>query len=135
MIARVGKVTSVDGATGKAKVTYEQDNTSMPLSVVSQGGEYKMPDVGDMVLTLHLENGSSKGFIIGAYYGGTKTPKATSGYRKDYDDNASLVCSSGNITLKAKEITIETDYGSETFTNILKRIERLEDALNIPHTI
>lgn len=135
MVARVGKVTSVDGTTGKAKVTYEDDNTSMPLSVVANGGEYAMPSVGDMVLTLHLENGSSKGFVVGSYYGGTKTPKATSGYRRDYDSDAYLVCSSGEITLKAKEITIETEYGSETFTNILKRIERLEDIHNLPHTI
>lgn len=235
MKMRVGKVTNIYPNTGKVKVVYEdENNASLKLSMITMNQEYLMPQVGDKVLTMHMENGSSKGFVIGTYYGGGMQPKANSGYRKDFGGGAFTTCQSGvyrlsagsinllgggaslslkgnagligdevvigsaaasedenteevepdvflkimdkevelkavlkisviaesgpvEITneeaeahllldaeseLKAVTLLIEADnltfrcsYGEETFENILKRIERIEDQLGLPHTI
>lgn len=165
MRMRVGKVTEVFPNTGKVKVLYEDEgNASLQLSMITMNQEYSMPTVGDRVLTMHMENGSSKGFVLGTYYGGGMQPRANSGYRKDFGGNAYVICkngvyrlSAGSVTfsgggatlnldseselkaltlaIEADDLTLKCSYGEETFENILKRIERIEDMLGLPHTI
>lgn len=237
MRMRVGKVTQIFPNTGKIQVLYEDEgNASLQLSMITMNQEYSMPTVGDRVLTMHMENGSSKGFVLGTYYGGGMQPRANSGYRKDFGGNAYVICKSGayrlsagsvtllgggaalnlkgkaslvgsevtvgsgdsededtepdvylkitsdtaevkatekislnsdneaevkaaakidiasdtgaNLTLdseselkaptlviEADDLTLKCSYGEETFENILKRIERIEDQLGLPHTI
>ena len=66
MRMRVGKVTQIFPNTGKIKVLYEDEgNASLQLSMITMNQEYSMPTVGDRVLTMHMENGSSKGFVLG----------------------------------------------------------------------
>lgn len=78
MIVRVGKVTNIYPYDGKVKVLYEDTkNTSLPLSMLMVNGEYSMPKLGDKVLTIHMANGSSKGFVLGTYSGGNTQPKST----------------------------------------------------------
>lgn len=156
MRMRIGKVTQVFPSTGKMKVLYEdENNASLQLSMLTMNNEYSMPKVGDRVLTMHMENGSSKGFVLGTYYGGGTQPKANSGYRKDYGGGAYATVKSGGYKLSAESIelvvgdsdalqsivindegiTLKCPYGEETFENILKRLERIEDLLGLPHTI
>ena len=79
MAMRVGKVTEVDSSSRKVTVLYEDTgNTSLPLSVVSMSGIYSLPAVGDRVVTFHLDNGSSKGFVLGSYLIGSTQAKAVS---------------------------------------------------------
>ncbi len=109
MATRVGKVTAAYPATGKVKVTYEDTgNTSLALSMLTMNSEYSMPSVGDRVVTLHMENGSSKGFVLGTYYGGGTTPRAAGGYRKDFSGGAYIVCDGGVYDLSAAGISLET---------------------------
>lgn len=225
MRMRVGKVTQVFPRTGKMKVVYEdENNASLQLSMLTMNQEYLMPQVGDKVVTMHMENGSSKGFVLGTYYGGGMQPKANSGYRKDFGGGAYATCLSGayrlsagsvdisgggakfslkgkaglfgtevqissaassedeesgeevadvylkitedeaelkaiakimitsdteaylildseselkavSLLIDADDLTLKCSYGKETFENILKRIERIENALGLPHTI
>ncbi len=197
MFLRVGKVTNIYPSTGKVKVMYEDaKNASLPLPMLTMNNEYSMPAVGDRVVTAHMGNGSSKGFVLGTYYGGGTQPKANAGYRKDFGDGAyaasqngayemyakaiSLRCGNyhillkedveiagdtvfieskdghlsidtdaefmaagniliesegGTVTVKADEITLGCSYGKITVEEIVKRLERIEDALGIPHTI
>lgn len=156
MRMRIGKVTQVFPSTGKMKVLYEdENNASLQLSMLTMNNEYSMPKVGDRVLTMHMENGSSKGFVLGTYYGGGTQPKANSGYRKDYGGSAYATVKNGGYKLSAgsielvvgdsdalqsivindEGITLKCPYGEETFENILKRLERIEDLLGLPHTI
>ena len=101
-ILRVGKVTNVYQSTGKVKVLYEDTgNTSMPLSMISTNGECYLPSVGERVVTLHMETGSSKGFVLGTYFGEINKPSG--------------------IAVGNKEV--------------VRRIERIEDALGLPHDI
>lgn len=65
---RIGKVTNVYPSTGKVKVLYEDDgNASLPISVLTIGKDPPVLSVGDRVVTIHMENGSSKGFVLGTY--------------------------------------------------------------------
>ena len=123
MLMRVGKVTNVYPSTGKVKVMYEdQDNTSLPLSMLTMNNEVSMPAVGDRVLTMHMENGSSKGFVLGTYYGGNKKPKASSGYRKDLGGGAYVSCQDGKYTIHADEITLSCSAGSIKVSDIISKL-------------
>ena len=134
MLMRIGKVTSINPNAGKVKVMYEDtNNTSLPLSMLTMNNEYSMPKVGDRVVTLHMENGSSKGFVLGTYYGGSTQPKASSGYRKDLGGGAYVTCQNGEYLLKASNVTVEADnitlscaYGEITVEDLLKRLENIE---------
>lgn len=138
MFTRIGKVTNVYPTTGKVKVVYEdENNTSLPLSMLTMNNEYSMPAVGDRVVTLHMENGSSKGFVLGTFYGGSKQPKAKSGYRKDLGDGAYIAYEKGSYLLKAPSITIQADnlklscaYGEITVEDLLKRLDEIEQKID-----
>lgn len=128
---RVGEVIKVFPSEGKVQVSYQDtDSSSLPLPMVAYGNEYLMPKIGDMVVTLHFQNGSSKGVCLGTYYGGDNSPKATSGYRKDVGEDAYMEFKNGILKLKADTISLSCDYATETVENILKRIENLEDKAN-----
>lgn len=184
-ITRVGRVTKIYPGEGRVKVTFEDSgSSSLPLAMLTMNKEYSMPSVGDRVVTLHMDNGTSKGFVLGTYYGGGSQPRANSGYRKDFSSGAYAVCSGSSYTLKggqvelkssttvtvegtggavqikgtagAGEVDIDTDttikatsvtieasgdltlkcgYGTITVEEIMKRLERIEDQLGLPHTI
>ncbi len=117
MLTRIGKVTNVYPSKGKVKVQYEDlGNTSIELPMMTFNGEYSMPSVGDMVLVLHMENGSSKGFVLGTYYGDNNKPKASSGYRKDLGGGAYIASKNGDITFGCSS-------GSITLSEIIKNIK------------
>lgn len=131
---RIGRVTNVY-PNGRLKVAYEDtENTSLPISMLTFNREYSMPKVGERVVTLHMGNGSSKGFVLGTYYdGGGISPIASSGYKKEMD-GSTAECQNGNYKLKGNKITLESEgqlelvcsYESTTLENLIKRIERLE---------
>ena len=82
---RIGRVTNVYPSTGRVRVMYEDEkNASLPIAMLTMNREYYMPLVGERVVTLHMDNGSSKGIVLGTYYGGGMQPKAMEGYRKDF---------------------------------------------------
>lgn len=137
MNTRIGKVTKVYPEEGRVKVTFEDSGSStLPLPLLTMNKEYSMPSVGDRVVTLHLTNGSSKGFVLGTYYGGGgMQPKASSGYRKDFTSGCYASCSEGTYTLNGSDIAFKCSYGTITVEEIIKRLERIEDQLGLPHTI
>lgn len=202
MFLRVGKVTNIYPTTGKIKVMYEDEGSaSLPLSMLTMNNEYSMPAVGERVVTVHMANGSSKGFVLGTYYGGGMQPKANGGYRKDFGEGAYAICTGGfyllkstqaivsgtgakvslgsnavltglkvkigsvtasedeisgdpdpevyleiteeeavlkalsEITIEADDITLKCSYGKITVEEMIKRLERIEDQLGLPHTI
>lgn len=158
MSVRIGRVTSVNPTEGRVKVAYEDSrSSSLPLPMLSMNNEYFMPKIGDRVLIVHMDNGSSKGFVFGTFYGGGSQPKANSGYRKDFD-GACLICEDGHyqlqavqvtlnaessiallakagISIEADDITLKCSYGEITVEDLMKRLERVEDRLGLPHKI
>ena len=138
MNLRVGKVTNIYPDKGKVKVLYEDsNNTSMPLPMLTMNNEYSMPKVGDRVLTVHMETGSSKGFVLGTYYGGGTKPTATSGYRKDLGDGAYVSYKNGEYLLKVPNVTIQAGNikfacsgGTITANDIIKNLDDIEKELD-----
>ena len=166
MSIRIGTVTNVYPDTGKVRVNYEdENNASLKLPMLTMNQEYLMPSVGDRVITIHMENGSSKGFVFGSYYGGRTNPLANGGYRKDFGGGVYAVSKNGAYTLSGKNITIsgngaelslknkeaelsataiviegddltlKCSYGETTLEDMLKRIERIEDELGLTHSV
>lgn len=144
MYTRIGTVTNVYPEMGKVKVYYEDEQSaSLPLAMLTMNNEYSMPKVGEQVVTIHMPNGSSKGFVLGTYYSAEKQPIASEGYRKDFGSGAYVTCVDGKYYLKAGTVTIEaTDdlklkcsYGEISLEELMKRLERIEDQLGLAHTL
>lgn len=181
---RIGTVTNIYPSSGKIKVMYEDERSaSLPLSMLTMNNEYSMPAVGEKVVTVHMANGSSKGFVLGTYYGGGTHPRANTGYRKDFGGDAYATCEGGvyilnanqatitaltdvvieaesgpveikstaseasivldtdtiikatNVSIEADEVTLKCSYGEITVEELMKRLERIEDQLGLPHEI
>lgn len=107
MVTRIGRVTKVYPAEGRVKVTFEDSgSSSLPLAMLTMNKEYSMPNIGDRVVTMHMENGSSKGFVLGTYYGGGMQPRASAGYRKDFTSGCYATCRGGAYTLKGSTVKV-----------------------------
>lgn len=120
---RVGKVTKIYPGEGRVKVTFEDSgSSSLPLAMLTMNKEYSMPSVGDRVVTLHMDNGTSKGFVLGTYYGGGMQPRASSGYRKDFSSGAYATCSGGAYTLKGSTVKIQGSGASVSLSSIASLI-------------
>lgn len=130
MILRIATVIKVLPEEGKVVVTFEDSgNSSVPLPMMTFGEEYSMPKVGDTVATMHMQNGSSKGVCLGTFYGGDKEPNMPQGqrrgYRKDFENDpdndyySHLQSKDGVITIKAKNIVFQTDYGTISIQDII----------------
>lgn len=139
---RIGTVTNIYPKNGKVKVYYEDsESSSLPIPMMSMNKEQSMPEVGDTVVTLHLANGSSKGFCLGTYF--DNDYEGSEIYTKELDDKAYVECAKGKyllkgegITLEAKEVILKCAKGNITLSEILKklsdhdkRIKALEDKI------
>lgn len=84
---RIGKISTVDYATGMVRVVYTDRDGAVtrPLPLLSH--EYAMPAVGDQVLVLHLSNGTVAGMVMGRPWSDQNAPPegAEGLYRKDFD--------------------------------------------------
>lgn len=75
---RVGNVSSINYAAGTVRVVYpdKSDKSTAELPVFCGfGKEYQMPDVGDLVLVVHLSNDSSMGIAMGKFWNQSMAPK------------------------------------------------------------
>lgn len=84
MVIRVGEVTSVDAASHKAAVTFDDDDgqTSGMLPVIIpnslENHDHCLPDIGEDVLCIFLPTGTEEGFILGSFYAGNVTTPESS---------------------------------------------------------
>ncbi|PKM72858.1 MAG: hypothetical protein CVU91_07470 [Firmicutes bacterium HGW-Firmicutes-16] len=130
---RLGKISSINYTDGTARVTYADRNGAVTREIPFLSVEYSMPEIGDMVLVVHLSNGAEAGVILGRPWSGKNRPPESAErlYRKDlsptagksmfrYDDD------SGILRIKAPTIILETDTGNTTIKSLLERIAALE---------
>ena len=61
---RLGKISAIDYAAGTVRVVYHEkdDAVTAPIPLISS--EYFMPEVDDMVMVLHLSNGTKAGVVL-----------------------------------------------------------------------
>lgn len=119
---RTGRVSAVDYKRGTYEVTYSDRGQSVTRQINAvSNGEYKMPNVGDMVSVLHSSNGTAAGVAIGTVWNETNPPaEGFKGlYRKEfgikngqayerYDANSGeyTLCADGSIKIQANGAVI-----------------------------
>lgn len=127
MIVRIGKVTNIYPDKGKVKVYYEdrkQASTEIPM--LTFNNEFTMPSVGDIVVTLHMEVGSSKAFCLGTYWNAKKLPP-TSKYKKDLGGGAYIEKTDSEVTIYAPTLILSSSAGTIDLADLLDRIRELEE--------
>ena len=134
MIVRIGKVTNVYPTKGKVKVFYEDRNqTSIEIPMMTFNNEYKMPSVGDRVLTLHMENGGSKAFCLGTYWNANNLPTTNATYKKELCGGAYIEQIGDTVTVYAPSLILSSQAGTISLASLIEfdnRIKTLEDKVN-----
>lgn len=120
-LIRVGRISSVNYAEGKARVVYTDRDNAVTTELPFLSHEYFMPEIDDVVYVLHLPNGREDGLILGRAWNETNKPPESGRliYRKElshntgeafvkYDGSTLTISSAGNIVIKADgTVTIE----------------------------
>lgn len=86
-VNRAGRVSSVDYVRGTYEVTYYDRGRSVTRQInAMSNGEYKMPNVGQVVNVSHQSNGTAAGLTTGTVWNDTNKPaEGFKGlYRKEY---------------------------------------------------
>lgn len=126
---RTGYVSSVDPAKGTIRVAYTDsaDGDSGEMPYFSFGGIYKMPKKDQMVLCLHMEDGSSSGIVLGCFWNGNNVPPVNgdNAFWMDLAAGAFLKAMSGAITLKGSSITLSAG-SSITVDEIISKLNDLD---------
>ena len=109
---RLGKISAIDYAAGTVRVVYHEkdDAVTAPIPLISS--EYFMPEVDDMVMVLHLSNGTEAGVVLGRPWSEkNKPPEGSKGlYRKDLarsPGEAMIRYKDGTLTIKAAKLVID----------------------------
>lgn len=73
---RIGRVSKVNYEAGTVRVAYPDRDGMVTdeLPVLSIGGEYRMPAVGDEVFVAHLSNNPNFGVVAGRFFGESNVP-------------------------------------------------------------
>lgn len=121
---RVGRISSIDYDNGMVKVLYKDRNNSVTDTIpfLNLNGEYKMPNIDDMVLVIHLSNGSSMGIVMGTFWSSANKPAETGAglYRKELgvkQGESYIRCKDGTITIKADNIILDCNTVSTKVLN------------------
>lgn len=131
MTVRIGQVSKIDYKNGLISATYPDldDAVTDDFPVFSFNGEYKMPQVGDHILVLHLSNGESAGIVMGGYWN-EDNPPAVYGknvWRKE------LGADPGEAYMQYKDSKItfrDPAAGSHTLKSIDDRLKSLESRMS-----
>lgn len=111
-LIRIGRVSKINKEKGMISVTYPDldDSTTAEFPVFSFTDEYKMPQIGQSVLVLHLSNGQSAGIVLGRYWNETNKPPVSSGFRKELGKEygeAYIEYQNNTVKIHAKEILLD----------------------------
>ena len=113
-VIRVGKVSAVDYQTGMVRVVYHDKDDSVTRPIPTLSAEYKMPEIGDQVLVVHLSTGTEAGVVLGRPWSDkNRPPESGAGlYRKDLGraiGEAVIRYLDGAINVKAGAIHFDGD--------------------------
>jgi phage baseplate assembly protein gpV len=125
-LIRVGCVSKINYEEGTIEVTYpdRDDAVTDPFPVLSFNDEYKMPDIGQDVLVLHLSNGSALGIVLGPYWNKDNKPAASGKdvYRKEMAQKpgkAYTQYKDGTVELRGPAVRLTCSSGSITVAQLL----------------
>ncbi len=117
-LIRVGVVSSINYTDGTIRVTYPDldDAVTDDFPVLHFGNKYKMPEIGEDVLVLHLSSGMEEGFVLGSYWT-DDDPPAISGAGVFLQEFAAIAGTAyalyrnSELRIKAPKIILETSAG------------------------
>lgn len=80
-LIRIGTISTVTPSAGTVRVAFtdRDDMVSGELPVLSVGGIFTMPVVGDAAVCLFLSDHVGTGFYLGTFYDGESVPDASNG--------------------------------------------------------
>lgn len=122
-IVRVGRVSSIDYVAGTISVYYEDKTASVTSHFATLSNEeYHMPKIGDMVVVIHLSNGTSQGIVLGTIWneGNKPTKSGESLFYKTLTNQCSIFSDSADIILTTKNGTLSVN-------EIIKLKSEIED--------
>lgn len=128
---RVGKISSIDYVTGKARIVYEDRDNSvtveLPISCLEDTG---LIHEQDSVLVAHLSNGTANGIIVGRFYTNSNPPVKGKKdlYRKDFSrntDEAYIQYDEQKLIIEAPDFVVITKEGREKIIPKLQDHEKL----------
>lgn len=133
-LIRVGCVSKINYVAGTIEVTYpdRDDAVTDPFPVLSFNDEYKMPDIGDDVLVLHLSNGSALGLVLGPYWNEDNKPQVSGKdvYRKELSrtpGKAYVQFKDGTVDLRGPAVRLTCSSGSITVAQLLAMKSKLDN--------
>ena len=130
-LIRIGRISGINKETGMVRVVYKDKNsTTSELPVFNFGGEYKMPQVGQLVLVLHLSNDSSTGIVMGSFWNKTNKPKASE-YQKDFKEGKAYEkYEEKQYLLHAENIIFQCEEGQISVKELIQMKEKIEHLSN-----
>lgn len=107
----------------------DRDETSVKLPVLAL--EYKMPEVGAAVVTLHMQ-GRSGGFVLGEYWNEENEPEETGEklFRKQLGEDSYMRCVDGQMKIHSPELILQADAGAVTMEQLIALLNRVTDLEN-----
>ena len=134
---RIGRVSSVNPKAGTIQVLYTDRSGSVTSDIpyFSFNDEYKMPKKEQMVLVLHLANGSSAGVVLGKFWNDINKPAETGAdlFRKELGNKAGeayIRALNGAVEISGKSSLRLTGGGSITVAEILARFANHEGRIS-----
>lgn len=122
---RTGRVSSVNYQEGTFEVTYfdRGNSVTQKINAVSNG-EYKMPDIGQVVSVIHNSNGAAAACSMGTIWNATNRPvEGFKGlFRKEYGSKPGQAFSrydanTGVFTLAIGKVTITINGDGAVYLN------------------
>lgn len=129
---RLGKISSINYADGKARVTYEDRDDSVTSELPFLAWQYNMPKTGDLVAVACFSNGTVSGVILGPVWNPSNTPHegAAGLFRQEMSTtkNKAVI----EYSEKTKKLTIRAPFiefeGYEYEDKPLVTVEQINDA-------
>lgn len=125
---RIGKVSKVDYKNGLVSVTYGDLDEAVTdkLPYAAFNSEYRMPQVEEYVLVVHLSNGVEAGVVLGSFWSEANRPEVTGKnvYRKDFSNKKGEAFlqydpEGGELIIKADHITLQAEGRSVSLASLL----------------
>lgn len=128
-IVRTGYVSSINYDSGTVRIYYpDRRETTSELPYFSFNGEYKMPQIEDMVLVLHISNDTSSGVVLGKFWGSRDQPPQNGEgvYFKSFEGSACEQANDTEYVLCADNIKFQCGGESITVAELIQMREYLK---------
>ncbi len=132
---RIGTVSSTDAETGMVSVLYRDRDgeVTQMLPYATFNGEYKLPQVGDKVIVIHLSNGKEMAVVLGTYWNKNHPARNPGAYHKELGERAYFNYHRGVLTIAAEHIQLTATEDNESFSvvSLMKDIKKIKEILDI----